>query len=62
MYKLLIKLMFIAAVIELGLSFSKIENCRSTACILELEKASLDVLKINWKPIIIDQKEAKKFQ
>jgi hypothetical protein len=62
MYKLLVKLMFVAALAELGLSVSKIENCHSTACILELEKASLDVLRIDWKPIIVDQEEAERFK
>lgn len=62
MYKLLINFMLVAALAELGLSVAKIENCHSTACILEFEKASLDVLRIDWKPIVVDEKEAKRFQ
>ena len=61
MYNLLIKLMFIAALAELGLSLSKISTCNSKQCLGEIESASRKVLKIDWKPISIFPKEAKRF-
>lgn len=62
MYNLLIKIIFIVALAEVGLSLSKIENCKSRACIQEIEKASRDVLRVDWKPISVFPEEARRFQ
>jgi hypothetical protein len=61
MYNLLVKLMFIAAIAELGISLSKIENCNSRLCIAEFEQRSRQILTINWKTISVFPKEAKRF-
>ena len=62
METLLLRLMFITAVIQLGYTVSDFENCHSRQCAQKIEKASRDVLKINWKPIVIFPEEAKRFR
>lgn len=62
MYDLLIKLMFIAALAQLGLSLSHFEKCNSRACAQQIEKASRDVLRVDWKPISVFPEEAKRFR
>jgi len=62
MYNLLIKLMVLAAVMELGLSVKDIASCRSRACLRKVERASWKVLKIDWKPISVFPEEAKQFR
>ena len=62
MYTLLVRLMFISALLQLGISVSKIENCHSLQCLQTLEKRSRDVLKIDWKPISVFPEEAKRFK
>lgn len=61
MFSLIIRHMAIAALIELGMS-AGLENCRSGACVAQLEKASRRVLHIEWKPISIFPEEAKHFR
>lgn len=53
MYKLLIKLMIIAALTELGISFTNPG---------QIQKASHEVLRVNWKPISVFPEEAKRFR
>lgn len=62
MYNLMIKLMITAALLQLGISIDKYFSCNSRTCSSRIEKASRDVLKINWKPISVFPNEAKKFQ
>ncbi len=62
MYNLLVKLMVLAALLELGISLADLEGCRSRACLVHLEKKSRDVLKIDWKPISVFPEEAKRFR
>lgn len=62
MYSLLIKLMVIAALMELGISLSEFSDCNSRECIQKIEKRSRDVLKIDWKPISVFLKEAQRFR
>ncbi len=61
MENLLVKLMITAALLQLGISVSKFENCHSRACVQEIERRSRDVLKIDWKPISLFPREAKRF-
>lgn len=61
MYNLLVKLMVLAALLELGISLADFENCHSRQCIFQIEKRSRDILKINWKPISVFPEEAKRF-
>jgi len=53
MYRLLVKLMVIAAFAELGMNVSDLKNCRSRQCVIMFQKRALDVLKIDWRPISV---------
>jgi len=43
-------------------SISDFEDCHSRQCTQKIEKASRDVLKINWNPIVIFPEEAQRFR
>lgn len=62
MYSLLIKLMLFSALLQLGISIEDYLFCNSKACTSRIEKASRDVLKINWKPISVWPEEAQRFR
>lgn len=62
MYSLLVKLMFLAAVVSLGMSYADFQNCHTKECQRRIEKHSRDVLKIDWRPISIFPEEAKRFR
>ena len=62
MENLLVKLMLIAALMQIGMSLSQFENCHSRSCIQQFEKRSRDVLRIHWKPISVFPNEAKRFR
>ncbi len=62
MYNLLIKLMVLAALAELGLSLTKVANCHSRECAMQIEKASRDILKVKWRSISVFPEEAKRFR
>lgn len=62
METLLVRLMFLTALLQLGYAISDFENCHSRQCVQKIEKASRDVLKIDWKPISIFPEEAKRFR
>lgn len=53
MYKLLVKLMAIAALTQLGLNVGGLFSKHPRESIKMFEKASRDVLKIDWKPIVV---------
>ncbi|MGE0633397.1 MAG: hypothetical protein AB7O96_13380 [Pseudobdellovibrionaceae bacterium] len=61
MYNVLIKLIVMASLLELGISFSKIGDCSSLSCWSELQQASQKVLRIEWRPISVFPKEAAPF-
>ena len=59
MYSVLIKLIVLATMAELGtdiVNFSSYRECR-----LDFKKAQLQIVGIDWKPISIFPKEAKRF-
>ncbi len=61
MCNLLVKLMFLSAAIQLGIQLSDItSNSRDSK--IRIEKASRDVLRIEWKPISLFPREAKRFR
>jgi len=62
MYNLIIKLMVIAALMKLGISIEEFAFCHSKRCTSRIEKASRDVLKIDWKPISVFPEEAQRFR
>lgn len=62
MYDLLVKLMFLAAVGQLGLSFFDLEQCQTRKCTQNIEKKARDVLAVDWKPISLFPEEARRFR
>lgn len=62
MYTLLVRLMFVAAVAELGINFAELRDCRSRACVARLERAAHKVLRVDWKPISMFPSEARRFR
>lgn len=62
MYSLLIRLMAVAALAQFGISLATFRDCRSRACLARVEKASRDVLRVDWKPISMFPGEHKRFR
>ncbi len=62
MYSLLMKLMILSALVQLGFTLADLKDCHSKPCLRKIEKASHKVLQINWKPISVFPKEAKRFK
>ncbi len=62
MESLLGKLFLAYALYYLGMTLTEVLNCRSGECLRRIERANLDVLKIDWKPISVFTEEAKKFR
>ena len=58
MYRLLIKLIIITILLDLGLSSSSaLEGCLETKdCLVRLREYRRQLLKVEWKPIIISEK------
>lgn len=61
MMSLLIKLMTLAALVQLGLSTSHLGRCHSRACARMFESHSRDVLRVDWKPISVFPEESRRF-
>ena len=62
MENLLIRLLFLTSLLQLGYAVSDFESCHSRQCVQKIEKASRDILKINWRPILIFPEDAKRFK
>lgn len=62
MYDLLVKLMFAAALAQLGISESNFVTPRSSKALISTEKRTRDVLRIEWKPISVFPEEARRFR
>jgi hypothetical protein len=62
MYNVLVKLIVLAALIELGMSFKDIDECSSRTCLDRIQKASQQVLRIDWKSISVFPGEASRFK
>ena len=62
MENLLVKLMVIAALAQFGLTLSHVESCHSRQCLQQIEKHSRDILSVDWKPLSVFPKEAKRFR
>lgn len=62
MYSLLIRLMVLSALVQLGISASDFMSCTSLQCVKRVERASRDVLRIEWKPLSVFPEEAKRFK
>lgn len=62
MYDLLVRLMFISALLQLGITLNDVRECRSRACLVRMDKAVKEVLRIDWKPISVFPEETKRFR
>lgn len=62
MYNLLIKLMVLAALVQLGISLKDFQNCHSGQCMRNIELRSREVLRVDWKPITVFPNEARRFR
>jgi hypothetical protein len=62
MNSLLIRLMLIASLTQLGISLSTFRDCKSRSCFSRIEKASREVLRVDWKPISVFPEEARRFR
>src|SRR4051812_24765052 len=61
MYSILVRLMDVAALTQLSISLTNASDCKSGACLKRIEKASREVLHVDWKPISIFPAEARRF-
>lgn len=63
MYSLLIRLMAVAALTQLGIGLATFRDCcRSRSCFACIEKASREVLRVDWQPISVFPRADKRFQ
>jgi len=62
MYNLLIKIVILAALVQLGMTLTELETCHSKKCLQKVERRSRDVLRIKWKAISVFPEEAKRFR
>lgn len=62
MYQLLLKIMLVAALLQLGMSLTEFGDCHSLQCFQHIERRSRDLLKIQWQPISVFPSEAKRFK
>lgn len=62
MYDLLAKLMLVAAMAELGIFASEFRDCKGRACLARFEKASREILNVDWQPIRVFPNEARRFE
>jgi hypothetical protein len=62
MYVLLVRLMLLAALVELGISFAEVRDCQGRECVLRLVRASHEVLRVDWAPISLFPQQAKSFR
>jgi hypothetical protein len=53
MESLLVRLMVLAALTQLGITLADFRECKSGRCLARIEKASRDVLRVDWKPISV---------
>lgn len=60
MHGLLVKLMALAALVELGMNVSEFEHCHSRQCLQQVERRSRDIMKVDWKPISVFPEEMKR--
>lgn len=62
MYEIMIKLIVAAAILELGITLSHYGECTSRECLSMLERASRQVLHVDWKPISVFPEEARRLR
>jgi len=54
--------MLIAALAKFGMNTFDIEKCHSRQCLIMFQARTMDVLKIDWKPISVFPEEGQRFK
>ncbi len=62
MLNLLIRLIVLVSLAQLGLELTHLGDCKSRECSMRLERASREVLRINWRPISVFPEEGRRFR
>lgn len=62
MYDLLVKAILCAALVQLGIRAADLTCTQSNRCIEKIERASRNILSIDWMPISIFPEDAKRFR
>lgn len=62
MYAVLVRIILMAGLLELARSGVRLGNCSGRACWSQLQRASLQVLHVDWQPISVFPREAERFQ
>ena len=59
MYRLIVRLMLVAALLELGMTWVEFRKCSARKCIKGIEAK---VLRVEWRPISMFPEEGLKFR
>lgn len=62
MYEILIRFLIISALLDLGMTLTKLNKCENLVCLNQLQEATNKVLHIDWQPISVFPEEAKRFK
>ena len=62
MYGVLIKLIVVVSLMELGITFSRSGDCVSRVCWTRLQRASREVVRVEWRPISVFPEEGRRFR
>jgi hypothetical protein len=62
MIDLLVRLMALAALTQFGMTLVGAHGCVSGRCLARMERASLEVLRVDWRPISVFPEVARKFR
>jgi hypothetical protein len=58
----LVRLMVLAALVELGLPKGILQDCREGRCLRQFERATRTVAQVDWKPISMFPKIERRFR
>ena len=62
MYDLLVRLFFVAALLELGHAAIRVDKCDSRECLGRMERISREVLRVDWRPISVFPEQARRLR
>ncbi len=62
MKSILVRLMLLAALVQLGISLATFRDCRGRECFALMDKAIRDVSRVDWRPISVFPEEGKRFR
>ncbi len=61
MNDIIIKILIAAALLDFGFSLKDLD-CHSGQCLAKLQRASIQIVKVDWKPISVFPEKAQKFR